>query len=316
MYQLHKKILVIMLIFLAACTERSFGPEAPDDTVVTGTPISGIISGRLSLAQSPYLVTESIEVAAETFLFIDAGVELRFRDSSAFIINGDLEVNGVKGGTVRMRPANLRWRGIRTGQSSSQVVFRHTIIEGVDLDPYQASANGAVHLEGGSAEFTNCIFRNNYSTAGALFVSENRLLLQNTIFRENRALTYGGALLALDSELEIVNCTFYNNSSMNVGGCILLSYPGTTLVENSIFYANEGQTGNAQITILNPGVSVETRYNFEDPGSLIPGFVSHDDLHLVPGSVCRNAGNPAVSYNDSDGSRNDIGAYGGPGGNW
>ena len=28
------------------------------------------------------------------------------------------------------------------------------------------------------------------------------------------------------------------------------------------------------------------------------------------------AGNPSASYNDTDGSRNDIGAYGGPDGIW
>lgn len=38
------------------------------------------------------------------------------------------------------------------------------------------------------------------------------------------------------------------------------------------------------------------------------------DLRLKSSSPCINAGHPAPAYNDVDGSRNDIGAFGGPGG--
>jgi hypothetical protein len=37
------------------------------------------------------------------------------------------------------------------------------------------------------------------------------------------------------------------------------------------------------------------------------------DFHLLPTSPLRDAGDPDPAYNDPDGSRNDIGAYGGPG---
>lgn len=36
------------------------------------------------------------------------------------------------------------------------------------------------------------------------------------------------------------------------------------------------------------------------------------DFHLRPGSPCINAGDPNPAFNDRDGSRNDLGAYGGP----
>jgi len=40
--------------------------------------------------------------------------------------------------------------------------------------------------------------------------------------------------------------------------------------------------------------------------------VAKSDFRLRSGSPCRNAGDPAKTFNDADGSRNDMGAYGGP----
>ena len=48
-----------------------------------------------------------------------------------------------------------------------------------------------------------------------------------------------------------------------------------------------------------------------------PLFVDAEngDYHLQNSSPCIDAGNPDAQYNDIDGSRNNMGAYGGPGGN-
>ena len=63
----------------------------------------------------------------------------------------------------------------------------------------------------------------------------------------------------------------------------------------------------------------DTNYRNCSPGtgsdSSDPAFAdtASRDFHLQPGSPCINAGNPAPQYNDPDGTRNDMGAYGGPG---
>jgi parallel beta-helix repeat protein len=43
-----------------------------------------------------------------------------------------------------------------------------------------------------------------------------------------------------------------------------------------------------------------------------PLFRASDDWQLADGSPCVNAGDPSPEFNDPDGSRNDLGAYGGP----
>ena len=49
-----------------------------------------------------------------------------------------------------------------------------------------------------------------------------------------------------------------------------------------------------------------------------PGFIdaAGGDFGLTPGAPARDAGNPDSSRQDNDGTRNDIGAYGGPNGDW
>jgi len=42
----------------------------------------------------------------------------------------------------------------------------------------------------------------------------------------------------------------------------------------------------------------------------------NSDYHLEPDSPCIDAGNPDPTFNDPDGSQNDMGAYGGPNGEW
>ena len=45
-----------------------------------------------------------------------------------------------------------------------------------------------------------------------------------------------------------------------------------------------------------------------------PSFESSNDYHLQNGSPCINTGNTDIQYDDSDGTRNDMGVYGGPNG--
>jgi hypothetical protein len=88
----------------------------------------------------------------------------------------------------------------------------------------------------------------------------------------------------------------------NAGGGIVCQYPGTAPV---ITYNAFWQNQPADVLGCTPGIG--NRY--EDPG-----FVNalQGNYRLRPDSPLINAGDPDPALHDRDGSRNDIGAYGGP----
>jgi hypothetical protein len=88
----------------------------------------------------------------------------------------------------------------------------------------------------------------------------------------------------------------------NAGGGIVCQYPGTAPgITYNVFWQNQP----ADVLGCTPGIG--NRY--EDPG-----FVNapQGNYRLRSDSPLINAGDPDPALHDSDGSRNDIGAYGGP----
>lgn len=124
----------------------------------------------------------------------------------------------------------------------------------------------------------------------------------------------------ISSKPDIINNTVANNSNgMYDGG----GYR-PIIMDNVV-------TGNSNKGLGCINNSVPTDFSYNDvwgngqnyyncsPG---PGDISanplyrdepNDDYHLQAGSPCIDSGNPAPAYNDPDGTRNDMGAYGGPG---
>jgi hypothetical protein len=82
---------------------------------------------------------------------------------------------------------------------------------------------------------------------------------------------------------------------------------------NDVFgNAGGGYSGITDPTGTSGNISSNPRFTtFTDDGDF-----SDDDLRLGSSSPCINTGNPSAAYNDPDGSRNDMGAFGGPGGSW
>lgn len=167
-----------------------------------------------------------------------------------------------------------------------------------------------VQLNSGNLEIRNCVIKNSSGYSGtAHFYKANGVAVKgtsyakvvNTVFRNLRA-GYAnqacGVYVESAANAFVSGCIFEGlYSSQNTGGYAVRG-PVHMTVEYGVYY-------NTSYGAATGGV-VPTDFNERDPK-----FVDTVDFELDYGSPCINAGNPASKYNDLDGSRNDMGRWGG-----
>jgi hypothetical protein len=172
---------------------------------------------------------------------------------------------------------------------------------------------------------TRCRFVRNSTpfVGGAIFNAHARGKVTNSTFIENSAAQAGALENYTTSEMEIVSCTFLRNAVTS--GAAIVNSDSTVTLSNSIVWGSAAAIRNSYSTctvsysnIQGSGGSSswDSAFGTDGGGNIDsdPLFRSELDVHLLPTSPCVNAGNPAAALNDVDGTRNDMGAYGGPGG--
>ncbi|RLC57446.1 MAG: hypothetical protein DRH89_03480, partial [Candidatus Cloacimonadota bacterium] len=129
--------------------------------------------------------------------------------------------------------------------------------------------------------------------------------------------------LSNNSNAIITNNTIANNESTNITPYLFFLMNSVPVITNSIINDN-GEIHFVQSTPIITYSCVTGGFTGEGNIDENPLFVAptagdgngYDglaaDWSLQTGSPCINAGNPDAMYNDPDGSRNDMGAYGGP----
>jgi hypothetical protein len=202
------------------------------------------------------------------------------------------------------------------------------------------SGVGAVYLQSSSPLFNNVAFYDNFSTdgTGALEVnSGSHPILTNVIFAGNRAEYDGAAVDLYQAAITMTNVTIHGNVADYSGGGIEVWDSSVDLTNVSIT-GSQGLYGGSGINIgsgWTGSSSVVLRFcnvwgnderevaSYEDPAVITdslavdPSFVDVTgaearewDLHLGAASGLVDAGDPSIL--DPDGTRSDIGAYGGP----
>ena len=311
-------------MFSISCRENIVSNENNINPGLGGvyTEIGGNLSGILALADAPFLVTNDINVQSIDTLIIEAGVDIFFENNIIFNVEGTLIAAGSRELMIIFRSfgntIDDTWYGIRITNSNTSSSFKFCIIEHVAQDFNDQFTNGAIEINNSQAVIENCVIRTNYGRyGGGLSAINSNVSLMNNIFRNNDAEVYGGAIYLQNSTSVIVNNTFFRNSCYNYGGGIVIANPLTTEIQNNIFYDNFSFTGDRRLSIISGDSSnVMEQYNFLAFAEMNPLFVSSDNLHLSEQSPCINEGNPNPQYNDNNGTRNDQGAFGGPGGDW
>jgi hypothetical protein len=158
----------------------------------------------------------------------------------------------------------------------------------------------------------------------------NASLIANNLFQGNTCSDDGGGLHFINSSANVRNNVFVENDcpGMNHDGDGAYFDGGGVVLKNNVF-AEHGDEGARKVG----GGSITSSYNsWFSNGTDVVGFskgtgeLSSDPLFydytvngtpddiFTPGagSPLVNAGDPAIGLNDLDGTRGDIGAYGGP----
>ena len=158
------------------------------------------------------------------------------------------------------------------------------------------------------------------NTSGGFSVSNSKIYSNTTIPYDQWDHWYHSF-----QKLNFYNCLIYNNSGFyGTSYCYIensvisnnnfsnsLFYWTDIGLVNSIVWDNTGGFGNPSAIYTNSDNAIDGVGNISQD----PEF-SDELFHLEITSPCIDAGNPLSEFNDPDGSRNDMGAYGGPNGDW
>jgi len=212
-------------------------------------------------------------------------------------------------------------------------------VERVNLLNNYADEGGGAYVEAGaSLSLAQAFVEGNSAETGAGIEADGSTLsLENLVIAFNEASSSGGAVAGIDATVTATNVVM-SYSGAPSGGGLYLSGSSSATVTNSIISSSTDGYG----VDLDGAASFTGRYNdvynnsdgdysgLSDPTgsngniSQAPSFddvtddgdFANDDWHLQSTSPCVDSGTPGSSSYDTDGTRNDMGAYGGPYGTW
>ncbi len=205
--------------------------------------------------------------------------------------------------------------GIYCERSSPSITY--CIITDNSATLGDTSGGGGIHCNQSSPSISHCTITNNSAWDGGGIYCTNFSfpIIKHCLFYGNFSEYTGGAIFCNKSFPCITNCTVTGNLTEGAGGAMFCTGSSSPYIVNSIFWGN-----GSEIYIedyCNPRFCYcDIKGGYSGLGNIDsdPGFVnpSNGDYHLGIGSLCIDAGHPWIR--DNDGSRSDMGVYGGEGG--
>ncbi|HVR95499.1 MAG TPA: hypothetical protein VMW27_02720 [Thermoanaerobaculia bacterium] len=157
-------------------------------------------------------------------------------------------------------------------------------------------------------------------------VTYGNVLVRQTWFKGNRAGGFGGGMWVPAGLADVINSTFDGNQASEGGG-IAAGFGSMVNVASTLFVQNTSSSTSAALVNANgSNTSVVNHYNgfFGNTGPNFKNTYGDKGLLLLSanplgGSCCPATGSPAINagipdphFDDPNGSRNDMGACGGP----
>ena len=178
-----------------------------------------------------------------------------------------------------------------------------------------AASDGAGYaIASGSASLTNVVvaFNDADTDGGGIFVDGGSANVTNASFGLNTSSTSGSSrgdamYISSGTSGSVVN------SVMTTDSANYILYNAGTFSSSYNDWYNEGSGGTLSGASAGTG-AMSTDCEFTSVSD--DGNYNNDDWSLYSSSSCIDAGNPSTGYYDADGTRNDMGAFGGPGSDW
>jgi len=315
-------------------------------TVTEPSTTSGSLAGYWKEEYSPYQVNGDILIPSGSELVIEPGVDIIFFEGTKFEVKGKLIANGIsKDEDPIVFNSNEEWEGIIFNYTNQNNLIKNCIIENATISAIRIENSSNVQI------IQNQISNNNSTSraAGIDMLASDSILIQKNIIsnNSNTSLTAGigcnattamisnniivnnsgmiGAFsLKNGSDVDIINNTIVNNESTYNTPYMFLIFDSEPQIRNSILlsegelFYNSGGYPNVNYSCLSQNYvgmgNINADPQFVDPSTGIgyeyDGLSANWDLQTS--SPCINAGDPDSIYFDLDGTRNDMGAYGGP----
>jgi hypothetical protein len=202
--------------------------------------------------------------------------------------------------------------GIYCDDLSSPIIINNSLRQN-----HASGSGGGIFSYRASPEIIgNSIVENQVvNSGGGIYCERDSPRITNNIIWKNKAL-FGGGIAGDRSTCVLINNTIYNNEADSGGGILLES--GIMKMVNVILWKNNddlyaetlGSASRPDHSVIGDGDFRGLNGNIAaDPLFMGP---LEGDFRLQPDSPCIDAGNIEPIYHDRDGSRNDIGATGGP----
>ena len=271
-----------------------------------------------------------------TVLSVTNGQGAETTISGLTLRDGDAFTSGGYGGGLLLSSSSPSLSDITVSEANATngggvaLLNSDTSIDGLHVIGAAAeSEGGGIYIDGGAPTLAHVVVEDSYARGAAgLYASGSAIRLSNSAFFSNQSADGSGAITMSSGQgVTITNVV----AALNITGndkesCAIDVGSGSTMY-NTAAYGNEGvglcSEGTAAYNLAYANHEGDFMVNgTSEPGegdlTDDPQFIDPNigDFTIRAASPMVDAGNPDAAYSDADGSRADMGVYGGPAGNW